>query len=124
MKKCDVPHPEGTQIFRMFEGCIRCAALFDPDPRMADPPPDSIAEHLGPVFVEIDPHVFQEIWTVKIDFFYNYALKRIPLVNLCQVLLMRSPTSSTMLSAVSGETVGSSTSAMAVRGVGVWRGVR
>uniref|UniRef100_D8PQ42 Non-specific serine/threonine protein kinase n=1 Tax=Schizophyllum commune (strain H4-8 / FGSC 9210) TaxID=578458 RepID=D8PQ42_SCHCM len=100
MKKCEVAPPEGTQIFRMFEGCIRCAALFDPDPRMADPPPDSIAEHLGPVFVEIDPHVFQEIWTVKIDFFYNYALKRIPLVNLCQVLLMREPTSSTMLSVI------------------------
>ena len=49
MKKCDVPHPEGTQIFRMFEGCIRCAALFDPDPRMADPPPDSISPRgLGP----------------------------------------------------------------------------
>lgn len=40
-----------------------------------------------------------------------------------RTLFSSSSASSTMLSAVSGETVGSSTSAMAVRGADMWRGV-
>ncbi|TRM67802.1 FAT domain-containing protein [Schizophyllum amplum] len=100
LKRCDAPLPEGTLIFRLFDACIRCAALFDPDPRLQDPPQESITEHLGPVLLEVDPHVFQEIWTVKIEFFFDYAVKRIPLVSLCQYLLMRESTSSTMLSVI------------------------
>ncbi|KAL1742601.1 FAT domain-containing protein [Schizophyllum fasciatum] len=100
MKKCDVALPDGTAIFRMFEGCVRCAALFDPDPRLPEPAVEPIADFLGPVMLEVDPHVFQEIWTVKISFFFDYALKRMPLVSVCQYLLMKESTSSTMLSVV------------------------
>ncbi|KAL0949509.1 hypothetical protein HGRIS_009561 [Hohenbuehelia grisea] len=98
LRKFDDSSPDGTLIARLFEGCIRCMALFDPDPRLSDQS-DAI-DWVAPVLVEINMHVFQEVWTQKIDFFFNCAQKRIFLLNICSFLLNRDATSPTLLAII------------------------
>ncbi|KAF8640045.1 hypothetical protein AX17_001287 [Amanita inopinata Kibby_2008] len=98
LRKCDAPTPDGTLVFRLFEGCIRCMSLFDPDTRINEQT-DAI-EWFGHALLEINLHVFQEVWTHKIDFFFQCAQKRILLLNLCQFLFTREPTSPTLLAIV------------------------
>jgi transformation/transcription domain-associated protein len=73
-------------------------SLFDPDPRVNDP--NDAIEWLSPVLLEINLHVFQEVWTHKIDFFFQCAQKRIVLLNICQLLFNRESTSPTLLAIV------------------------
>jgi len=75
LKKCEAPTPDGTLIFRFFEGCIRCMSLFDPDPRM--PEQNEPIEWFAHALTEINLHIFQEVWTHKIGFFFECAQKRI-----------------------------------------------
>ncbi|KAJ7590989.1 hypothetical protein C8J56DRAFT_1135339 [Mycena floridula] len=93
LKKVDAPSPDGTLIFRLFEGCIRGMALFDHSPHDTN----DVIEWLTPLLCEVDLHVFQEVWTHKIEFFVNFAHKRIGLLNLCQSILAREPVSPTLL---------------------------
>ncbi|KAM6495848.1 hypothetical protein JOM56_008554 [Amanita muscaria] len=98
LRKCDAPSPDGTLIFRWFEGCIRCMLLFDPESRINDQT-DAI-EWFGHSLVETNLYVFQEVWIHKIDFFFECAQKRVILLNVCQFLFSREPTSSTLLAIV------------------------
>lgn len=98
LKKCEAPTPDGTLIFRFFEGCIRCMSLFDPDPRM--PEQNEPIEWFGHALTEINLHIFQEVWTHKIEFFFECAQKRIMLLNICQTLFNRESTSATLLAIV------------------------
>ncbi|PFH52762.1 hypothetical protein AMATHDRAFT_1809 [Amanita thiersii Skay4041] len=98
LRKCDAPTSDGTLIFRLFEGCVRCMSLFDPDTRINEQT-DAI-EWFGHALLEINLHSFQEVWTYKIDFFFQSAQKRIILLNLCQFLFSRETTSPTLLAIV------------------------
>ncbi|KAJ3510077.1 hypothetical protein NLJ89_g4881 [Agrocybe chaxingu] len=98
LKKCEAPAPDGTLIFRFFEGCVRCMSLFDPDPRM--PEQNEPIEWFGHVLTEVNLHVFQEVWTHKMEFFFECAQKRIMLLNVCQFLFTRDTTSATLLAIV------------------------
>ncbi|KAF9453072.1 FAT-domain-containing protein [Macrolepiota fuliginosa MF-IS2] len=103
LKKCDAPIIDGTYVFRLFEGCIRCMVLLDPEPR---PDPRGTNEYsdavewFGHALLEINLHVFQEVWTHKIDFFFDCARTRILLLNICQFLFAREQTSPTLLAIV------------------------
>lgn len=97
LKKCDAPIPDGTLVFRFFEGCIRCMSLFDPDPRANEH--NDAFDWFGQALLEINLHVFQEVWTHKIEFFFACAQKRIILLNICQ-FLFRETTSPTLLAIV------------------------
>lgn len=103
LKKCDAPVIDGVYIFRLFEGCIRCMVLLDPeprpDPRSANDYSDAM-EWFGHSLLEINLHVFQEVWTHKIDFFFDCARTRILLLNICQFLFAREQTSPTLLAIV------------------------
>ncbi|XP_006460304.1 hypothetical protein AGABI2DRAFT_184795 [Agaricus bisporus var. bisporus H97] len=103
LKKCDAPIIDGTYIFRLFEGCIRCMVSLDPetrpDPRGTSEYSDTV-EWFGHALLEINLHVFQEVWTHKIDFFFDCARTRIPLLNICQFLFAREQTSPTLLAIV------------------------
>ena len=72
LKKVDAPVPDGALIARMFDGCIRAVAFFDGEAREAH---DAL-ERLGSAMVEINLHVFQEVWTRKIAFYFSSIEKR------------------------------------------------
>lgn len=95
LKKLDAPSPDGTLAFRLFEGCVSCMSLYDLDPRLNEQ--NDIVDWFGHALMELDPHVFQEVWTHKIAFFFASAQKRIVLLNVCQFLFNREVTTSTLL---------------------------
>ncbi|KAF9567316.1 hypothetical protein CPC08DRAFT_17123 [Agrocybe pediades] len=97
LKKCDAPAPDGVLIFRFFEACIRCMSQFD-DPRMQEQ--NEPIEWFGHALAEVNLHVFQEVWTHKMEFFFERARKRIILLNLCQFLFTRDTTSATLLAII------------------------
>ncbi|THV08510.1 hypothetical protein K435DRAFT_832965 [Dendrothele bispora CBS 962.96] len=97
LKRCESPVTDGKLIFRMFEGCIRCMSYFEPESRVNET--DAI-DWFAPVLLEVDPHVFQEVWTHKIDFFFECAQKRIILLNICQFLFNKEPSSPPLLAIV------------------------
>ncbi|KAH9482694.1 Transcription-associated protein 1 [Psilocybe cubensis] len=98
LKKCDAPPPDGTLIFRFFEASIRCMSLFESDPRV--PEQNEPIDWFGHALTEVNLHVFQEVWTHKIEFFFERAQKRIMLLNVCQFLFSRDTTSATLLAIV------------------------
>lgn len=73
-------------------------SLFDLDPRL--PEQNESLEWLGLVLLEVNLHVFQEVWTREMEFFFECAQKRLVLLGLCQVLFTRESTSPTLLAIV------------------------
>jgi transformation/transcription domain-associated protein len=98
MKRVDGPILDGVQITRLFDGCIRFIYLTDPDNRITDS--NETIEWLVPILMEVNLHVFQEVWTDRIEFFFEHARKKIVLLNLCQALFSREATSPTLLAIV------------------------
>ncbi|KNZ81468.1 Transcription-associated protein 1 [Termitomyces sp. J132] len=98
MKKCNATPSDGDVFLRLFEGCIKCMSLFDPDPRINDQ--NDAIDWFGHALLEMNLHVFQEVWTVKMDFFFKCASKRMILLNICQFLFTREATSPTLLAVV------------------------
>lgn len=54
----------------------------------------------SPILVEVNLHAFQEVWTHKIDFFFECAQKRVALLGICQFLFTREAQSPTLLAIV------------------------
>ncbi|KAF9485316.1 hypothetical protein BDN70DRAFT_848082 [Pholiota conissans] len=98
LKKCEAPAPDGGLIFRFFEASVRCMSLFESDPRM--PEQTEPIEWFGHALSEVNLHVFQEVWTHEMDFFFEHAKHRIMLLNVCQQLFTRDTTSATLLAIV------------------------
>ena len=96
LKKVDAPVPDGALIARMFDGCIRAVAFFDGEAREAH---DAL-ERLGSAMVEINLHVFQEVWTRKIAFYFSSIEKRPVLMHLATLLFAREATSPTLVAIV------------------------
>ena len=97
LKKCDAPAPDGTIIARFFEGTIRCISLFDPD---ASRDANEAMDWIGNILVEVNLHVFQEVWTQKIEFYFESARKRPILLHLAQFLFSRENVSTTLVAIV------------------------
>lgn len=83
-------------MLRLFETCIRCMSLYDADPREGSEP----MEMLVGALLEINPHIFQEVWTLKVDFFFQTAQKRPHILQICQALFSREPTSAILVSVI------------------------
>lgn len=98
LKKCEAPTPDGSLIFRFFEASVRCMSLFESDPRVSDQ--TEPIEWFGHALTEVNLHVFQEVWTHKMEFFFEHAKHRIMLLNVCQNLFTRDTTSATLLAIV------------------------
>ncbi|KAH7909445.1 hypothetical protein BJ138DRAFT_1066999 [Hygrophoropsis aurantiaca] len=92
LKKCDAPVPDGTLIFRLFESCIKCMALFDAEVREAQ----EVTEWFVSVLLEVNLHVFQEVWTHKIELFFSAAQKRPNLLHIPQLFFSRESVSATL----------------------------
>lgn len=75
-------------------------ALFDFDTRANNNELSETIEWFAPILYELNLHVFQEVWLHKIEFFFEHAQKRIPMLNLCQTLLAKESVSPTLLAIV------------------------
>ena len=96
LKKIDAPVLDGSLMLRLFETCIRCMSLYDADPRDGNEPMEML---VGALF-EINPHIFREVWTLKVDFFFQTARKRHHILQICQTLFGREPTSAILVSVI------------------------
>ncbi|GJE84852.1 phosphatidylinositol kinase family protein [Phanerochaete sordida] len=96
LKKCDAPVPDGVLISRLFEASINCMPLYDNDQRDAV----DAMEQLGHTFFEVDLHVFQEVWTSKIEFI-NAAVERRPyLMQIANLYFQRESHSPTLVAII------------------------
>jgi transformation/transcription domain-associated protein len=70
-------------------------SLFDPEPRNENDPMDQF----GHALLEIDMHVFQEVWIHKMEFFFVRASKPIILLNIGSFLFGKGMSFPTLLAA-------------------------
>ncbi|KAJ7682762.1 FAT domain-containing protein [Mycena polygramma] len=84
---------DGSRMNRLFVAAVRCMSIFEPINE--DP-----TEWFALVLVELNLHVFQEVWAQNMDFFFQCAQKRPLILNLCQAILTKDPFSPTLLAAV------------------------
>lgn len=52
------------------------------------------------ILQELDLHVFQELWSQKLDFYFEHVVKRPTLLHLMQVLFMNKPITQTIVSTI------------------------
>lgn len=96
LKKCDAPVADGIVISRMFEGCIRVLTALDNDQRESQ----EVADALCNALLEVDLHVFQEVWTQKIDLLITQAERHTSLLIFMQILFGKEATSPTVVAIV------------------------
>lgn len=97
LKKCDVL-PDGSLIARLFEASINCMCLYDGDRDQRDLLESM--DWLGAVMVDINLHVFQEVWTNKMEFINAVVEKRPLLMHLANSLFQRETHSPTLVAIV------------------------
>lgn len=96
-KKLNVPIPDGEIMLPFFENSIRSMNLFG----TSDPQEEKEAiELLAHVLIDTGPHVFQEIWTQHLPFYFDAVVKRPNLLHIAQILCSLEPTSQTLTSAI------------------------
>ncbi|KAG9127635.1 hypothetical protein FRC07_011379 [Ceratobasidium sp. 392] len=77
------PVPNGELIRRLFQNCIKCLTMYD-DGRDGG---KEAFEMLLQVFHEIEPHIFQEVWTTEMQFFIDHVQDHQNLLAMPQLLL-------------------------------------
>lgn len=94
LKQENQPMVDGELLGRMFEGTINCMSLYEIPANFREE--REAIEWFSHIFHEMDPYVFQELWSMKIEFFFESALTRPTLFHLPQVLLGHQPSSATL----------------------------
>ncbi|KAJ7781199.1 hypothetical protein B0H16DRAFT_1671541 [Mycena metata] len=84
---------DGSRMNRLFMAAVRSMSLFEPTNE--DP-----TEWFAAVLVELNLHVFQEIWADNMEYFFQCAQKRPVILNLCQAILVKDPFSPTLLATI------------------------
>ncbi|THH03836.1 hypothetical protein EW145_g5969 [Phellinidium pouzarii] len=93
-KKLGSPLPDGEIMTPLFERCIRVLSSFDVDFKDEKETMESLAW----ILQDIDLHVFQELWTQRLDFYFKATVKRPSLLHLSQVLFSQKAVSQTIVS--------------------------
>lgn len=70
--------------------------LFETEPREAT----EVMDWFSSVLLEVNLHVFQEVWTHKMAIFFEASLKRPSLLHICQILFSRETVSPTLVAIV------------------------
>ena len=70
--------------------------LFESEAREAT----EVMDWFSAVFLEVNLHVFQEVWTHKIEMFFEASLKRPSLLHICQILFSRETVSPTLVAII------------------------
>jgi transformation/transcription domain-associated protein len=75
--------PDAKILGQFFTGAVNCLALFkDRDPRDEKEAMDLFAA----VWNEVSPHTFQDVWTSKMDFFFEQTLNHTSMLSVAQSL--------------------------------------
>ncbi|KAG8901590.1 hypothetical protein FRB99_005203 [Tulasnella sp. 403] len=64
--------PDSEMLGRFFEGAFKCLSLWPSQTESRDE--KEVVDWFSGVFHDFQPHVFQEVWTLKMDFFINISL--------------------------------------------------
>lgn len=96
LKKFDVPVPDGTLISRLFVASVKCMPLFDNEQREAV----EVMEWMCNILADINLHVFQEVWTTKMEFMNAQVEKRPMLMHIASTLFQRDTHSPTLVAIV------------------------
>jgi transformation/transcription domain-associated protein len=83
-------------VTRLFTGCVDGICFYDDNSREFQDFLESIATAL----MEVNPHVIQEVWTLRMGYFFERARKNPHLTTLCQVLYPKEPLSPTLIAVV------------------------
>ncbi|KAG8763311.1 hypothetical protein FRC12_008615 [Ceratobasidium sp. 428] len=83
IRTSDGPVPDGELIRRLFQNCVKCLTMYD-DGRDGG---KEAFEMLLQVFHEIEPHIFQEVWTTEMQFFIDRVQDHQNLLAMPQLLL-------------------------------------
>lgn len=97
LKKISVPSPDGEIMLPLFECTIKCVHFLDA--RDLREEKESI-DWFSHMLVDLDPHVFQEIWTVHLEFYFKKAVERPSLLYIVQFLLAQETTSQALVSTI------------------------
>lgn len=89
--------PDGGLIGRIFESVIKCTGLYDTDSLSSI---NEYLEALATFLFEVNSHTFQEVWSLKINFFFEHLKKQPHVLRVVNLLLERDGTSSTMLAVI------------------------
>jgi transformation/transcription domain-associated protein len=97
LKRIDRPITDGEISQLFFESAVRCLCVFE----LRDPAGDrEFLDWMTGTLIDSDAHVFQELWTRKLDFFFNAVVKRAHLIHIMQILLTHEATSTALVSIV------------------------
>ena len=96
LRKCEAAVQDGELMFAIFESSVRCVASFEQREAREE---KECMDWLHGVIHEINPHTFQEIWTSKLDFFFEQVVKRPSMLYIVQ-MLFASDTTSPSLTAI------------------------
>lgn len=103
LRTCGVTVPDGNLMLRLFEASFSLMTLFDGDsaPTQRQDALNSqaheVLQWLAGVFIELEPHTFQAMWTRKIEFYFRCAVDRPYLLNLLSQLVNHKPASATLV---------------------------
>ncbi|KAL5487751.1 TRA1 [Sanghuangporus weigelae] len=95
LKKLNAPLPEGDITVPFFEYSIHALLSFESGDFKEE---KELMDGLAIVLQEIDLHVFQEVWTQRLDFYFQACVKRPSLLHLSQVLFQQKIVSQTIVS--------------------------
>ncbi|KAK1236603.1 transcription-associated protein 1 [Marasmius sp. AFHP31] len=98
LKKCNAPIADGTLIHRVFEGCIRCMTYLEPEARTNES--NDTIDWFALFLLEVNLHVFQEVWTQNVGYFFECAQRKVTLMSVCQTLFSKESTSPTLLAII------------------------
>ncbi|KAI0698576.1 hypothetical protein BC835DRAFT_1541792 [Cytidiella melzeri] len=95
-KKCDGPAPDSLTVGRLFEGLVNGFWLFEQDSREY---PECM-ETSALLLMEFNLHVFQEVWTTKMEFMFQNVERRPTMIGFAQHLFQRESHSPTLVAIV------------------------
>ncbi|KAI0092413.1 atypical/PIKK/TRRAP protein kinase [Irpex rosettiformis] len=95
-KKCDGTTPDSLLVGRLFEGLVNGLLLFDLDTREYA----ECMDHSAMLLAEFNLHVFQEVWTTKMDFIFQAVERRPTMITFSNHLFGRETHSPTLVAIV------------------------
>lgn len=97
LKKIGRQNTDGELMLNFFEMCTRCVSLFD-SRDMRDE--REVLDLVAGILIDTDPHIFNEMWTRHLNFFFDAVVKRQSLLHIPQVLFGHESTSTPLVSIV------------------------
>lgn len=86
--------PDANVLGRVFKSCCQSAALFKGDPSEA-----TFYKGMVEIFMETEPHVFQEVWSTNMPMFFELMVTSPGILNIVE-LLYRQPSTTYSLTAL------------------------